>query len=102
MKPNTRPDLTVANPVASRIRDEGRIRLFNAFGATHLGSAAVLNVTVAEPTAASYLTVYPTGLSRPDASNLNDEPGQTVPNLVFAQIGRTGTCRSTTTSAPRT
>jgi hypothetical protein len=53
-------------------------------------SAVVLNVTVTEPTAPSYLTVYPSGTPRPLASNLNYVAGQTVPNLVVAKVGTDG------------
>src|SRR5439155_849319 len=50
-------------------------------------SAVVINATVTEPTMGSYLTVYPTGVQRPLASNLNFSPGQTVPNLVTVKVG---------------
>jgi hypothetical protein len=53
-------------------------------------SAAVLNVTVVNATAASYLTVYPTGVGRPLASNLNFVAGQAVPNLVEVALGSDG------------
>jgi len=53
-------------------------------------AAVVLNVTVTGPTAASYLTVYPTGAQRPLASNLNFVAGQTVPNRVIVSIGAGG------------
>ena len=53
-------------------------------------SAVVLNVTVTEPTAASFLTAWPTGRSRPLASNLNFSAGQTVPNLVMVKLGDGG------------
>ena len=52
--------------------------------------AVVLNITAADPTAASYLTVWPAGQPRPEASNLNFVPGQAVPNLVIAKIGDGG------------
>jgi len=52
-------------------------------------TAVVVNATVTEPTKASYLTVYPTGVSRPTASNLNFGVGQTVPNLVAVKVGTT-------------
>jgi len=51
----------------------------------------VLNVTVTNPTDSSYLTVWPTGSPRPTASNVNFVAGQTVPNLVVAEVGRGGT-----------
>lgn len=53
-------------------------------------SAVVLNVTVTEPTAGSYVTVYPSGEPRPLASNLNFSPGQTVPNLATVKVGVDG------------
>ncbi len=49
-----------------------------------------MNVTVTQPTAASFLTVWPSGLKRPVISNLNYVPGQTVPNLVTVAIGDAG------------
>ena len=52
--------------------------------------AVALNVTVTNPTAPSYLTVWPTGAPRPSASNLNYTPGQTVPNMVIAKVGTDG------------
>jgi hypothetical protein len=53
-------------------------------------SAVVLNVTVNQPTGSSFVTVYPSGSTRPNASNLNFNPGQTVPNLVIAKVGANG------------
>jgi sugar lactone lactonase YvrE len=53
-------------------------------------SAVVLNVTVTDTTAPGYLTVYPTGLARPVASNLNFTSGETVPNLVTVALGASG------------
>ena len=52
--------------------------------------AVVLNVTVAAPTQAGYVTVYADGTTRPTASNLNFAKGQTVPNLVIAPVGANG------------
>lgn len=54
-------------------------------------TSVVLNVTAADsPGPDSYLTVFPTGTSRPLASNLNFVAGQTIPNLVIAKIGSGG------------
>ena len=53
-------------------------------------SAVVLNVTVTQPSATSFLTVFPTGQIRPGASNLNFVANQTVPNLVVAKVGTGG------------
>jgi len=53
--------------------------------------AVVLNVTVAAPMAAGYLTVFPAGSTRPAASNLNFAKAQTVANLVISKIAPDGT-----------
>ncbi|HVS05282.1 MAG TPA: PQQ-binding-like beta-propeller repeat protein [Candidatus Dormibacteraeota bacterium] len=53
-------------------------------------SAAILNVTATATTAASYLTVYPSGALRPIASNLNWVQGRTVANLVEVALGPDG------------
>lgn len=52
--------------------------------------AVVMNLTAIDPTADSFLTVWPSGQSRPNASNLNFAAGQTVPNLVVAKLGTGG------------
>ncbi len=51
-------------------------------------TAAVLNVTAADsPGPESYLTLYPSGTTRPLASSLNFIAQQTVPNLVMVRMG---------------
>jgi hypothetical protein len=47
-------------------------------------------VTAVTPSASSFLTVWPTGLVRPEVSNLNVVPGQTVPNAVTVGLGDGG------------
>ncbi|MDQ3642623.1 MAG: hypothetical protein M3450_14435 [Actinomycetota bacterium] len=55
------------------------------------GTAVALNVTATNVSGAeSYLTVWPSGSSRPLASNLNFIKDQTVPNLVIARVGEGG------------
>ena len=69
-------------------------------------SAVLLNVTAVEPPTSGYITVGPrpagtgdvfndqfTYGSWPNASNLNTQPGQTVPNLVLARVGAGGKIR---------
>jgi hypothetical protein len=61
------------------------------FGIPDTGVAAVtLNVTVTEADGPGFLTVYPCG-TRPLASNVNYETGQTVPNAVIAPVSPAGT-----------
>jgi hypothetical protein len=55
------------------------------------GTAVALNVTATNVSGAeSYLTVWPSGTSRPTVSNLNFIKDQTVPNLVIARVGEGG------------
>ena len=50
--------------------------------------AVVLNVTVVDTTDVGFVTIYPTGLVRPNASSINvDAPGQTIANLVTVPVG---------------
>jgi hypothetical protein len=53
-------------------------------------AAAILNVTAADTTAGSYLTVYPEGVTQPTASNLNWVSGVTVANRVLAPLSPSG------------
>jgi hypothetical protein len=48
--------------------------------------AVVLNVTVTGGTGAGFLTVWPDGTTRPNASNINWVTGQTIPNLVTVPV----------------
>jgi hypothetical protein len=55
------------------------------------GAQAVLaNATVTDTTAASFLTIWPAGQSRPNASTLNWTPGLTIPNALTARLGTAG------------
>lgn len=53
-------------------------------------TAAVVNITSADATKASYFTAYPDGASRPTASNLNFGPAQAVANLAVVPLGADG------------
>jgi hypothetical protein len=52
--------------------------------------AAILNVTVTRPSAASWLTLFPADSTLPVASNLNFSAGETVPNLVMVKLPTSG------------
>jgi hypothetical protein len=49
-----------------------------------------MNVTATNTTAPGYLTVWPSGVAQPTASNVNFLANQSVPNMVTAQIGAGG------------
>jgi hypothetical protein len=60
-------------------------------GGIPTGAAAVVaNVTATNTTAAGFFTVWPTGATKPNASDLNFTDGETVPNLVVAKLSSTG------------
>ncbi len=73
-----RPGETVVLPVAG------------TSGVPATATAAALNVTAVAPTAAGYLTVYPSLEAKPLASNLNFVAGQVVANSVIAKLGTNG------------
>ncbi|HVF20363.1 MAG TPA: N-acetylmuramoyl-L-alanine amidase [Mycobacteriales bacterium] len=52
--------------------------------------AVMLNVTAITPTSSGFVTVYPSGSTRPGTSNLNLVPKQVRPNLVLAKLGPDG------------
>ena len=52
--------------------------------------AVVLNLTVTNPTAASYVTAWPAGTGLPTASNINFTAGATIANLVTVRVGAGG------------
>jgi hypothetical protein len=53
-------------------------------------AAAVLNVTGLDAVEAGFVTVFPCGEDRPNASNLNLVPGVVSPNLVISKVGANG------------
>jgi hypothetical protein len=53
-------------------------------------TGAILNVTVTNTTAASYLEAYPEGATQPTASNLNWTAGETVANRVLVDLSSSG------------
>jgi hypothetical protein len=53
-------------------------------------TAVILNATVTDTTGSSFLTVYPTGVVKPNSSNINFTPGQTIANQVTVKLGADG------------
>jgi hypothetical protein len=53
-------------------------------------TAVVMNVTATDANQLGFVTVWPAGVARPDASNLNTVPGRTSPNLVITRLGSDG------------
>jgi hypothetical protein len=63
-------------------------------------TGVIVNVTATVPTQSGWLTVWPTGGSLPNASNVNFLAGETVPNLVKAKVGTDGKFNITNTGFP--
>jgi hypothetical protein len=59
-------------------------------GVPATANAVILNVTATDATADGFLTVYPSGATVPETSNLNFAVGKSSPNLVVTQIGTDG------------
>lgn len=53
-------------------------------------SAVVVNLTATQTHDAGFLTAYASGSEKPNASNVNYGPGQTVPNLAVVPVGPDG------------
>ncbi len=66
------------------------VQVTGAGGVPSGATAAILNVTATNTTAASYAEVYPTGATQPTASNLNWTMGETVANRVVAPLSASG------------
>ena len=88
-RPTALAGYTGAKPTAGQVITLA-VAGVGAVPATGVGAVA-LNVTATDTTAPGYVTVWPSGLALPTASNLNVErPGQTIANLVIVPVGANG------------
>jgi len=86
---DTRTNLGATGPVAA----QGTISLqvTGKGGVPVTGvSAVAVNVTVADPMAAGFITVWPSGTAQQQTSNLNFQARQNIPNLVIVPVGADG------------
>lgn len=67
-----------------------QVRVGGRAGVPSNAAVAALNITVADPAAAGFVTVYPCGEPRPNASTVNFRAGQTVANLTLSKLGTDG------------
>lgn len=68
-----------------------RLRVAGARAVPMAAVGVVLNVTITDPSAATYLTVFPSDVGQPEVSNLNVPAGATRPNLVVVRVPPSGT-----------
>jgi hypothetical protein len=66
------------------------LQVTNRGGVPANATAVALNVTVTDAQAAGFVTVFPCGMARPTASNLNYGIGTIIPNAVIAKVGAGG------------
>ena len=75
--------LNCNSTITIQVAGEGKIPLTGV-------AAVILNVTAIQETTNSYVTVYPTGSTIPEASNLNTHTDTTTANLVTVPLGPNG------------
>ncbi|CAB4892362.1 unannotated protein [freshwater metagenome] len=59
-------------------------------GVPNDASSVVLNITVTNAAGPGFVTIYPCGSPKPDASSLNYSTGSTIANGVIAKVGTGG------------
>ena len=85
---DTRLDVGAAGPIAAR--DTVEILLSGTNGIPATATALYLNVTAVGGTNPSFLTVYPSGVSKPETSSLNWVGTGAVANDLLVRIGEGG------------
>lgn len=76
--------------------DDRVLKVAGVAGVPADAQSVVLNVTAAGSEGIGFVTVYPDGQARPNASNLNANPGQTRSNMVVVKVGAAGNIRLAT------
>ncbi len=69
------------------------VPVLGAGGVPASARAVVLNLTGTNATSDTYVTSYPSGSARPNASTLNVSAGRTTANLVIVKVGGDGAIR---------
>lgn len=87
-------DTRISEPAGAGYVGGGRsmtLQLAGVAGIAVEATAVVLNLTATDSGGAGFVTVWPSGTTRPEVSNLNvTGAGQTRPNLVVAPLGAGG------------
>ena len=81
--PRTGPQVSSGQTVTLQVAGRGGVPTSGV-------SAVVMNVTAVSPTAAGFVQVSPTPVTKGAFSNLNPEPGHTIANLVVVPISSSG------------
>ncbi|MFI9388577.1 hypothetical protein [Kutzneria sp. NPDC052558] len=83
-------DGTGTNGVAPLGESTVNVPVASVLGAPPNITAVLLHVAVVNPTADSFLTIYPSGPAQPDTSNINFSPGQIISNSAIVPVGSDG------------
>jgi hypothetical protein len=83
--PNAGKTLRAGGTITVQVTGTG-----DASGVPTGATAAALNVTATDTTAASYLSVYPASTSQPTVANLNFAAGQTVAGFMMVPLSSSG------------
>jgi len=87
---DSRDSLGFAGPLAAGTPKDLKVTGAGTSAVPTTASAVVMNVAATESSSGSFLTIWPSGIDEPNASNINFGPGQTIANLVTVQIGTGG------------
>ena len=92
---DTRPGPNFPPPFGPPSLSAGSSRTFPLLSSTKCTIPAVaqaysFNVTVAPPGSLGFLTIWPTGQTRPNASTLNDPLGTIIANAAIVPAGTSG------------
>ncbi len=86
---DTRPDFGGSGPMGAN--STRTIQVTGVGGVPASGvSAVAINIAAFGPTAATFVTAWPNGETRPNASSLNPRPGGDVANLCILKVGTGG------------
>ena len=93
---DSRPDGTTIDGALQDLgtRDAGtttEVQITGRDGIPTNTPAATLNITATDTRGPGFLTIYPCGSARPNASNLNYATGTTIANTTIAKLSPTGT-----------
>jgi hypothetical protein len=73
--------------------ETNEIKIRGLAGIPPEATAVIVNLTITNPSAAGYATLYPCAQVFPGTSNVNFEAGASIPNLTLTRIGVNGCLR---------
>ncbi len=73
--------------------EDRALKVVGVAGVPQGARSVVVSITAGAPSGVGYVTAYPSGQAKPNASNLNVSPGQTRANLAVVEVGADGSIR---------